>query len=218
MCDVQKNISKTISKVRFVFVSKISKWMLAIFCFVFIIYIYFGSKQFLCVLHFFCEQFILVSYVLWTIDFCHGCVHWKETELGNEQFVCRKETWTRCKCLSIFVNKCVELFNAISVSYVFVTCLHMKRMNMMYVRMSICFRQICQFVWCDFYLWCLPLFFLNLAKSKQMRNANGTLMSHFLIHIFFPYFHPKIWHWFPSGVTIAENLRWKGKCKPNSSP
>jgi hypothetical protein len=51
-----------------------------------------------------------------------------------------------------FVNECVELFYAISVSYMFVICLHMKWMTVMYVHMSICFRQMCQFFWCDFCL------------------------------------------------------------------
>jgi hypothetical protein len=44
-----------------------------------------------------------------------------------------------------FVNECVELFYAIFVSYVFVICLHMKRMNVMYVHMSICFRWMCNY-------------------------------------------------------------------------
>jgi hypothetical protein len=86
------------------------------------------------------------------IRFLSWCVHWKETELGNEQFVCRKKHEHDESVYQFFVNECVELFNAISVSYVFVICLHMKRMNLMYVHMSICFRQMCQFVSCDFYV------------------------------------------------------------------
>ncbi len=60
MCDVQKNISKTISKVSFVFVSKISKWMVSIFCFC-VFFFFGGGVNNSCV---FCISFVSNSFVL----------------------------------------------------------------------------------------------------------------------------------------------------------